>query len=287
MLQVLTEYLFGLSGASLRRSSTPMLLAHLAAVVSSSSRGRRSIKAGQILRKLKVRTTFRELLAVSLSMKAFAESLKAQTVTWFTDNQNVVRILNSGSKTPALQELAMDIHRSSLLNAVNIDMQWIPRDLISVADDISKFIDYDDYMINDAVFDALDDLWGPHTCDRFACSYNAKIQWFNSRFYQPGSSGVNAAVNALSHHNIWLCPPVYLTCKVIKDMELYSAQETLIVPLWKSVHFWPIMCSDGFHWSTFVHGWVILPSFLIYSLEGKLSILFLVASLFCFFSPTS
>ena len=121
MLQVLTEYLFGLSGASLRRSSTPMLLAHLAAV-SSSSRGRRSIKTGQILRKLKVRTTFRELLAVSLSMKAFAESLKAQTVTWFTDNQNVVRILNSGSKTPALQELAMDIHRSSLLNAVNIDM---------------------------------------------------------------------------------------------------------------------------------------------------------------------
>jgi len=29
---------------------------------------------------------FRELLAVSLSVKAFVESLKAQTVTWFTDN---------------------------------------------------------------------------------------------------------------------------------------------------------------------------------------------------------
>ena len=91
-------------------------------------------------------STFRELLAVSLSMKVFAESLKAQIVTWFTDNQNVVRIVNSGSKTPSLQELAMDIHRSCLLNAVNIDMQWIPRNLNSVADDISKFIDYDDYM---------------------------------------------------------------------------------------------------------------------------------------------
>ena len=132
--------------------------------------------------------TFRELLAVSLSMQAFVESLKAQTVTWFTDNQNVVQIVNSGSKTPALQELAMDIHRSCLLNAVNIDMQWIPRDVNSVADDISKFVDYDDYMLNDTVFNALDDLWGPHTCDRFACSYNAKIQCFNSSFYQPSSS---------------------------------------------------------------------------------------------------
>ena len=63
-------------------------------------------------------STFRELLAVSLSMKAFAESLKAQTVTWFKDNQNVVRIFNSGSKTPALQELVMDIYRSCLLNGV-------------------------------------------------------------------------------------------------------------------------------------------------------------------------
>ena len=59
-----------------------------------------------------------------------------------------------------------------------------PRDLNSAADDISKFIDYD--------FNSLDDLWDPCTCDRFACSYNAKIQCVNSRFYQPSSSGVNA-----------------------------------------------------------------------------------------------
>lgn len=43
----------------------------------------------------------------------------------------------------------MDIHLSCLLNAINIDMQWIPRDLNSVADDISKFVDYEDYMITE------------------------------------------------------------------------------------------------------------------------------------------
>ena len=50
-------------------------------------------------------------------------------------------------------------------------------------------------------------------------------------------------------------------CKVIKHMELCSAQGTPIVPLWKSAHFWPLLCADGFHWSAFIHDWVILPSF--------------------------
>ena len=53
MLQVLMAYQFGLSGASLRGSSIPMLLALLAAV-SSSLRARCSIKTGPILKKLKV-----------------------------------------------------------------------------------------------------------------------------------------------------------------------------------------------------------------------------------------
>ena len=155
-------------------------------------------------------STFRELLTVSLSMKAFTESLQAQSVTWFTDNQNVVRIVNCGSRVPALQDLAMDIFQTCLLNSVSIDMQWIPRDLNSAADDIRKFLDHDDYNINDTVFNALDDWWGPHTCDRFACPYNAKVQCFSTRFYQPGSSGVNAVSQDWSHHYNWLYPPVYL-----------------------------------------------------------------------------
>ena len=214
-------------------------------------------------------STYRELLAVSLSLKSFNESLKAQTVTWFTDNQNVVRIVSCGSKVPMLQELAMDIYQSCLQNAINIDIQWIPRDLNSAADDFSKFIDYDDYTINDSVFNAVEELWGPHSCDRFACSYNAKVPLFNSRFYQPGSSGVNAFSQDWSLHNNWLCPPVYLTCKVIHHMKLCSAKGTLIVPLWKSAHFWPILCSDGVHWSTFIHDWVILPNFPNLFIRGK------------------
>ena len=40
----------------------------------------------------------RERLAVFLSLQAFIDSLRAQTVVWYTDNQNVARIVNIGPK---------------------------------------------------------------------------------------------------------------------------------------------------------------------------------------------
>ena len=65
-------------------------------------------------------STFRELLAV-LSLQAFIDSLHAQTVVWYTDNQNVALIESTGSKVPALQWMALDIHRLCLLASVSID----------------------------------------------------------------------------------------------------------------------------------------------------------------------
>ena len=214
-------------------------------------------------------STFCELLAVLLSLQAFIDSLRAQTVVWYTDNQNVARIVSIGSKVPALQRMALDIHRLCLLASVSIDMQWIPRDLNIIADDISKFVDLDDYSINDGVFYSLDDLWGPHTCDRFACHYNAKLPKFNTRFYQPGTSGVNAFAQDWSNDNNWLCPPVCLTCKVLSHLKVCNAAGTLVVPLWRSAHFWPRLCFDGLHWSGFVHDWVILPDLPNLFVRGK------------------
>ncbi|CAH3178694.1 unnamed protein product [Porites lobata] len=165
---------------------------------------------------------------------------------------------------PALQRMALDIHRLCLLASVSIDMQWIPRDL-----NISKFVDLDDYSINDGVFYSLDELWGPHTCDRFACHYNAKLPKFNTRLYQPGTSGVNAFAQDWSNDNNWLCPPVCLTSKVLSHLKVCNAAGTLVVPLWRSAYFWPRLCFDGLHWSGFVHDWVILPDLPNLFVRGK------------------
>lgn len=50
-------------------------------------------------------------------------------------------------------------------------------DLIYVADEISRIIDYDDYTItDDDIFKLLDKVWGPRKFDCFACLiYNDKL----------------------------------------------------------------------------------------------------------------
>ena len=58
---------------------------------------------------------------------------------------------------------------------------------------ISKVIDFDDYALNDVIFQGINSLWDPHTIDRFAYSYNANLPSgrFNPRFFQPGCEAVD------------------------------------------------------------------------------------------------
>ena len=103
-------------------------------------------------------------------------------MAWFTDNQNVVSIVNGRDRVEQLQSLALEIFASCATNSISLEMKWIPRDLNTVADCLSRIIDFDDYALNDDIFRMLDVRWGPHSVDRFACNYNTKLARFNSGF---------------------------------------------------------------------------------------------------------
>ena len=55
--------------------------------------------------------------------------------------------------------------------------------------------------MHDDVFKQLDQLCGPHSIDRFASSYNAKLSKFNSRFLHPGTEAVDAFTQDWSSEN--------------------------------------------------------------------------------------
>ena len=105
-------------------------------------------------------------------------------------------------------------------------MKWIPRDLNTVADCLSRIIDFDDYALNDDIFRMLDVRWGPHSVDRFACNYNTKLARFNSRFYQPGTEAVDAFTQ---DENNWLVPPVSLIVRVINYLKLCKAEGSIVM----------------------------------------------------------
>ena len=62
--------------------------------------------------------------------------------------------------------IAVKIFKLSVENSLLLEPQWIPGDDNEQADQISKFLDKDDWQLNPSSF--IDAVWGPHTCDRFA-----------------------------------------------------------------------------------------------------------------------
>ena len=112
-------------------------------------------------------------------------------MAWLTDNANVVSIVHARSKVTELHNLALGIFQVCVSFGISLEMKRIPRNLNANADHLSRIIYFDDYTINNDVFQMLDSKWGPHTVGRFACSYNAKL----------GTEAVDAFLQNLEFEN--------------------------------------------------------------------------------------
>ena len=59
-------------------------------------------------------------------LESLVGKLRNERVRWFTDSQNVARILAVGSKTPRFQTEVLAIFTTALENQVRIKPEWIP-----------------------------------------------------------------------------------------------------------------------------------------------------------------
>ena len=126
----------------------------------------------------------------------------------------------------------------------------------------------------------LDNLWGPHTCDRdrFVCPYNTKVQCFSARFYQPGSSGVNAfsPLTGFVPRFIWGAKlPGTWSFSALRELSLFqSGSRPTFGQCFALMEFTGV--------TLFMTG-LFYPISLIYLLHAKLKTLFwLQASIVCF-----
>ena len=190
-------------------------------------------------------STWRELHAVRMVLGSLAHLLQSERVRWFSDNENVIRIIETGSRNPKLQKEALEIYSLAVRWQVRIEPEWVPREQNQQADLLSRMLDRDDWSIHPAVFQQLDCLWGPHTIDRFANYVNTQLPRFISRFWNPGSEAVDAFTCDWSGENNWLCPPPYLIPRVIRHTLKTGASATLVMPKWPSAPFWPMLFPDG------------------------------------------
>ncbi|XP_052270084.1 uncharacterized protein LOC127871322 [Dreissena polymorpha] len=159
-------------------------------------------------------STFRELKAIQFCLLSFLPKLKGKCVLWHTDSKNCVSVIKKGSTQQMLHNMALYIFFLCAANAISLKIVWLSRTENTVADSLSRLIDYDDYGVSKQFFYYIDSLYGPHDVDRFANSYNHVLPRYNSLCWTPTTEGVDAFSVNWCNNNNWLVPPVYLIPKV-------------------------------------------------------------------------
>ncbi|CAB3985255.1 Integrase recombinase xerD-like [Paramuricea clavata] len=85
--------------------------------------------------------TFRELAAIKFTLEAFEPALQHSKVKWFTDSQAAAKIIQVGSMTFNLHQMAFAVFSICLKARIELDIQWIPRSLNEKANYLSNMID--------------------------------------------------------------------------------------------------------------------------------------------------
>ena len=191
----------------------------------------------------------RELLAVKSALESVPSAFsQGSSVFWLTDSENLVTFLSKGSSKRPIQTTVVDIFR--LTRALRLDL--IPIHLrrsdyrIEVADYGSRFYDPDDWSCDASSFEELTRFWHV-TIDLFAHYSNAQVSRFYSYGNSPHTSGIDAFTHSWANELAWCCPPVNLVIPALKKIASSCMQAILVIPAWRSAHFWPIIFPDGQH----------------------------------------
>lgn len=188
-------------------------------------------------------STYRELKAVLITLMSLCEDFSHRLIKIYTDNQNVIRIVDAGSMKPELQEMSLKIFNFCIKHGISLEVEWVPRELNQTADYYSKLFDYNDWKVSDFHFHFFYSKWGPFDIDLFADVNNHKLEKFYSAYWCPGTSGVDAFAFDWFPFNCWIVPPIHLISRVIVYLKLCKGNGTLVIPKWTSACFWPLLWS--------------------------------------------
>ena len=186
-------------------------------------------------------STWREIRTVSLFLDVHKHALKNRNITWYTDNQAVPRIVFKGSMKEDLQAESLLIFKECLKSNINLQINWIPRELNEQADELSKIQDRDDWEVSQHIFDFLNRIHGKFTVDCFASNISKKCSKFYAKYWCSNVAGVNALSYDWSQENVWLVPPPKLVIQALDHCKVCNAKGILIVPKWYSAIYWPVI----------------------------------------------
>ncbi len=100
-------------------------------------------------------------------------------VVFHVDAQSLLGIVNRGSPK-RLNTLARELFWFGLEHHITLLVEWVPREENTLADELSKLLILDDFMLNRTFFRRVKESWGPHSVDMFASNANNLCERFYS-----------------------------------------------------------------------------------------------------------
>ena len=134
------------------------------------------------------------------------------------DAQNLLGIVNRGSSKLPINELARELFKFCLRHRITISAEWVPREENVFADEISKMLIPEDWMLSMSWFQLLDYRWGPHTVDLFASNDNNQRARFFFLHWCRDSSGINAFGQQWNGETCWVNYSFNLIGKVWRSL---------------------------------------------------------------------
>jgi len=182
-------------------------------------------------------SNYREMLAVLMALKTFAPNIQGKSVQIQTDNTSTVAYINyMGGPSPQLTEMAKSIWAEAYAIEVHLQATHLAGRLNVTADELSRISDNYEWMLHPRLFQFIDRVMGPHTIDRFAAFHNAQLTIYNTRFLDPGSSGIDAlAQQDWANHMNFVNAPFRLIPQVLNLVQQQQADATIIAPWWPAM----------------------------------------------------
>lgn len=207
-------------------------------------------------------STHRELWAVWFMFSTFAESrLRDQWVRVQADNQALYFIASKGKASNlSTHQLLVDLFWLCQEYNIRWDVVWLPRELNQLADDLSKWVDRDDWCLNKHHWAVICARMGPFDCDRFASVDTALLPNYCALHWGPGCLYVDCFSRSWRNTISWWNPNPVDAGRVIVKALSESASGALLIPVWPSAPWWLKLCPDGRHFGAWITGWLELPA---------------------------
>ena len=184
-------------------------------------------------------SNYRELLAIYMCIKSFQEQLCNKNIQILTDNVSAMAYINhKGGPCPKLAELAIQVWALAEEIGLSLHCKHISGINNITADRLSRVKDKANWMLNPGIFFILDNIWGPHSIDRFASNQNTHLSRYNSRFWDPGTEGIDALAQDWRFENNFINPPWCLLQNVIDKIIKEKVWATIIAPVWPGQHWY-------------------------------------------------